>query len=155
MSTDRIVLEPVEAAAKGRGGKVDCLVPRILLADDQEEVRETLVSILEDEFQIVGLAGKGDQVLELATSQSPDVLVLDVFMPGMNGIEAAALVKASGSATKVIFLTVVEDPDFVDTVISVGAFGYVVKAHLATDLIPAIRSVLDNQIYISPVLGIS
>jgi len=125
-------------------------VPRILLADDQEEVRRTVASMLEDKFAIVGLAENGKEVLAMALSRSPDVLVLDIFMPVLNGIETAVQVKASGFPVKVIFLTVHEDLDFLDATMSVGALGYVLKAHLATDLIPAIQHVLEGRVYISP-----
>lgn len=126
------------------------IVPRILLADDQEEVRRTVASMLEDEVEIVGLAENGKQVLELAIQLSPDILVLDIFMPEVNGIEAAACLKASGCPTRVLFITVHDDPEFLETAMSVGALGYVLKAHLATDLIPAIRSVMEGCIYVSP-----
>jgi two-component system response regulator DegU len=126
------------------------MVPRILLADDQEEIRRTVASMLEDEFEIVGCAENGKQVLEFMVHRSPDVLVLDIFMPVLNGFETAARLKASGSRTKVLFVSVNEDPDFLDTAMTVGALGYVSKAHLATDLIPAIRSVLDGRFYLSP-----
>ena len=123
---------------------------RIVVADDQEENRRTIASMLEHEFAIVGLAENGSQVLELAMEQSPDVLVLDIFMPVLNGIEAAVSLRACGCHAKVLFVTVHEDPDFVERAISVGALGYVSKAHLATDLIPAIRSVMEGHIFISP-----
>lgn len=123
---------------------------RVLLADDQEEIRLTLVSILESEFEVVGTAENGQRVLELLLTKSPDVLVLDIFMPVLNGIEVASYLKASGCHTKVLFVTVQDDPDFLETAISLGALGYVLKAHVATDLIPAMRSVMEDRVYISP-----
>jgi DNA-binding NarL/FixJ family response regulator len=139
-----------EAQTKDRRRARGRIVPRILLADDQEEIRRTVASMLESEFEIVGEAEDGKQVLNLVIEQSPDVLVLDVVMPVLNGIETAAYLKASGSSVKVLFVTVHEDPDFLDTAMSVGALGYVSKAHLATDLIPAIRRVMEGHIFISP-----
>jgi DNA-binding NarL/FixJ family response regulator len=126
------------------------VVPRVLLADDQEEIRRTVASMLEDGFEIVGLAENGKEVLDLVIKRTPDVLVLDIFMPVLNGIETAACLKESGSPTKVLFITVHEDPEFLAAAMSVGALGYVLKAHLATDLIPAILSVMEGCIYISP-----
>jgi len=76
-------------------------------------------------------------------------------MPVLNGIEVAASLRASGCPAKVLFVTVNEDPDFLDTAMSVGALGYVSKTHLATDLIPAIRSVMDGRIFISPCIHLS
>lgn len=141
-----------EVQAKDHSSAHGYIVPRVLLADDQEEVLRTVTSMLEDEFEIVGLAENGKQVLELVIQRSPDVLVLDIFMPVVNGIETAACLKASGCPTKVLFITVHEDPEFLETAMSVGAVGYVLKARLATDLIPAIRSVMEGCIYISPCL---
>ena len=131
------------------------MLPRIVLADDQEDVRRTLASLLEDEFEIVGIAEDGEQVLELALGQSPDVLVLDIFMPVLNGFDTAAYLKASGCGAKILFVTVHDDPDFLETAICVGGLGYVLKTHLATDLIPAIRSVMRGDLYISPALHFS
>src|SRR6201987_5498720 len=128
------------------------IIPRVLLADDQEEIRRAVASILEDEFEIVGVAENGTQVLDLVIERLPDILVLDIVMPMLNGIETAARLKASGCPAKVLFVSAHEDADFVDSAMSVGALGYVSKAHLATDLIPGIRSVMENQIYISPTL---
>jgi|SRR5215475_239108 len=126
--------------------------PRILLADDQREVLQTISSILQYECEIVGLAENGQQVLQLAQAQSPELLVLDIFMPNISGFDVAARLRESGSLVKILFLTVHEDPDFVGAAISLGALGYVLKAHLVTDLIPAIRSVLKGQLYVSPKL---
>jgi DNA-binding NarL/FixJ family response regulator len=105
--------------------------------------------VLQGEFQIVAIAENGVQVIELALSSHPDVMVLDIFMPVANGIETAVRAKAIGCRSKVLFLTVDEDPDFAEAAMSVGALGYVLKPRLATDLIPAIRSVLEGRVYIS------
>jgi DNA-binding NarL/FixJ family response regulator len=128
-------------------------MPRILLADDQQEILRTVLSLLDDEYEVVGVAQDGEGVLELLRAESPDLLVLDIFMPVLNGIETAIRLRASGSAIKLLFLTVHEDADFVDAAISVGALGYVLKAHLITDLLPAIREVLKGNVYISPSLS--
>lgn len=126
--------------------------PRILLADDQLEILRSVSSLLQDQYKIVGVAEDGQRVLELVQAESPDVLVLDIFMPVLNGFETAIRLRASGSVTKLLFLTVQEDMDFVDTAISVGALGYVLKAHLITDLLPAVREVLKGNVYMSPSL---
>jgi len=126
--------------------------PRVFLADDQEEMRRMVASMLKGEFQVVGSANDGRSVLELLPTLHPDVLVLDIFMPGMNGIETALQLKESGSTTKMIFLTVHEDPDFLDAAFSTGARGYVLKPHLATDLVPALWNVLAGCIFVSPAM---
>jgi len=143
---DHEIAEPED---KGPGTRLLEIVPRILLADDQEEIRWTVASLLEEHFDIVGFAENGKQVLELVAQSSPDVLVLDIFMPVLNGIETAASLLESGCPCKVLFLTAHEDSDFLEAVIALGALGYVLKPHLATELIPAIRSVLKGHCYIS------
>jgi len=137
---------PLEKARRVSGARI---VPTILLADDHEEVRRTVASVLQGQFQIVAIAENGVQVIELALSLHPDVMVLDIFMPVANGIETAVRAKAIGCRSKVLFLTVDEDPDVAEAAMSVGALGYVLKPRLATDLIPAIRSVLEGRVYIS------
>ena len=123
--------------------------PRILLADDHQEMLQTLVGILEDEFQIVGTAGNGMRALELAASLTPDIVVLDISMPEVNGIEAARRLREEGSLASVVFLTAHNDPDLVEAAMSAGALGYVLKSHLATDLVSAIWLALVGKTFIS------
>ena len=125
-----------------------------MLADDQQEMHETVARLLEDELDVVAAVANGEQAIEAAVRLAPDLLVLDISMPVLNGIEAASCLKESGSSAKVIFLTVNEDPDVVEMALSVGAHGYVLKQRIATDLIPAIRQALDDRIFVSPSLHI-
>ena len=138
-----------EAHAGARSKTGAHIPPRVLLADDQQEILGAIATMLRGEFTIVGLAENGAQVLDLVVKESPDVLVLDILMPVLNGLETAAWLKASGCPAKILFVTVQDDPAVVESAISVGALGYVLKPHLATDLIPAIRSVLEGRQYIS------
>jgi DNA-binding NarL/FixJ family response regulator len=131
------------------------MIPRVFLADDQQEMLRTVAEILEGEFQIVGTAENGAGVVELAPGLCPDVLVLDMSMPVLTGIEAALRLQEAGSRARLIFLTVHEDVDFVEAALSAGAVGYVLKPSLATDLVPAIRKALDGQIFISPSVHLS
>jgi DNA-binding NarL/FixJ family response regulator len=101
------------------------------------------------------MAENGVQVIELAHSALPDVMVLDIFMPVANGIETAIRLKAFGCPSKMLFLTVDEDPDLAEAAMSIGALGYVLKARLATDLIPAIRDALDGHVYVSRSMRLS
>ncbi|MGD0470249.1 MAG: response regulator transcription factor [Terriglobales bacterium] len=126
--------------------------PRVVLADDQPEMLQIMAFTVSDEFEVVGLAENGSRAIELATKLSPDVLVLDIAMPVVNGIEAACRLKELGSRTRVIFLTVHSDPEFVEAALSVEALGYVLKASLSTDLIPAIWAVTQGNIFISPLI---
>jgi DNA-binding NarL/FixJ family response regulator len=127
---------------------------RILLADDQQEMLEAVARLLEDEFDVIAAVTTGERVIEAALRLAPDLLVLDISMPVLNGIEAAACLKESGSRAKVIFLTVNADPDIVEMALSIGALGYVLKPHLAADLIPAIRQVLQDRVFVSPAMPI-
>jgi NarL family two-component system response regulator LiaR len=126
--------------------------PRILLADDQEEMLQTVALVLKAEFDVIGTAGDGTSAVELATKLSPDVLVLDIGMPVVNGIEAAWRLKALGSKVRIIFLTVNTDSEFVEAALSAGAVGYVLKPSLATDLIPAIWAAMRGATFISPLM---
>lgn len=129
------------------------VVPRVLLADDQEEMLQALVEMLEDEFQIVGTAENGTRVLELAPRLAPDIVVLDISMPVLNGLEAAFRLKEQCSAARVVFLTAHADPDLVEAAMSAGALGYVVKSCLATDLVPALWRALAGKTFVSPSLN--
>lgn len=140
---------PVEKKCWAGSIRMASVPPKILLADDLEEMRRTVASLLQEEFQIVAVAENGVQAIELALSRNPDLLVLDMFMPDLNGIETAFRVKASGCSCKVLFLTAHDDGDFVEAAMSIGALGYVLKNQLATDLIPAIHRVLNGGIFIS------
>ena len=131
-------------------GGVAMMTPRILLADDQEEMLQTLVEMLEGEFQIVGTAENGMRVLELTPRLAPDIVVLDISMPEMNGIEAAWRLREEGSLARVVFLTAHNDPDLVEAAVSAGALGYVLKSHLATDLVSAIWQASVGKTFISP-----
>jgi DNA-binding NarL/FixJ family response regulator len=111
---------------------------------------KVVARLLEDEFDVIAAVANGERAIEAAVRLAPDLLVLDISMPVLNGLEAAFCLKESGSKTKVIFLTVNEDPVIVEAALSVGALGYVPKQRLATDLIPAIRQVLDDRIFVSP-----
>jgi DNA-binding NarL/FixJ family response regulator len=127
---------------------------RILLADDQQEMLEAVARLLEDEFDVVGTVKNGEQAIEAATRLAPDILVFDISMPVMNGLEAALRLKGSGSKAKVIFLTVNEDPVIVEAALSFGALGYVLKQRLVRDLIPAIHHAIENRVFVSSTMNL-
>jgi DNA-binding NarL/FixJ family response regulator len=110
---------------------------------------QAVARLLENEFDVIAAVANGERAIEAAVRLAPDLLVLDISMPVLNGIEAASRLKESGSRAKVIFLTVNEDPYIVEAALSFGARGYVLKQRLATDLIPAIRQVLHDRIFVS------
>ncbi len=123
---------------------------RILLADDHKEMLTRVVHLLRDEFEVVGAVNDGQALIEAAAKLRPDVVILDISMPVMNGLEAAHRLKAAGCEAKVVFLTVHEDPDFVQESLVQGALGYVVKPRLTSDLVPAIKEALANRAFTSP-----
>ena len=105
--------------------------------------------VLGDDFEIVGTVNNGrDAVIEVGRLD-PDILVIDISMPILNGLEAASRLQALDCRTKVVFLTVHEDRDFISAAFSSGASGYVIKPRVTTDLVPAIRKVLEGHTYIS------
>jgi DNA-binding NarL/FixJ family response regulator len=123
---------------------------RILLADDHRNFLKEVETLLEPSCQIVGLLPNGRALVDAAVRLKPDVIVTDISMPILNGIEAAHQLNESGCKAKIIFLTVHSDPDFVRACMATGALGYVVKSRIATDLLPAIRQALANHIFVSP-----
>jgi DNA-binding NarL/FixJ family response regulator len=124
--------------------------PRVLLADDHALMLQRVKAILAPEFDVVGAVDNGLALVAAAERLNPDVLVVDISMPEMNGIEAVRQIKKFDGKARVVFLTVNGDPDSVVKCRDVGALGYVVKAHLASELIPAIRMVLAGQTFVSP-----
>ncbi len=123
--------------------------PRILLADDHQAVLERVRKLLQSLFEVVGAARTGREMVSEALRLSPDVIVADISMPGLSGIEAAQELRRKGSAAKLVFLTIHASDEFVDACVAEGALGYVVKTHMKTDLIPAINAALSGQSFIS------
>ena len=123
---------------------------RILLADDHKEMRDRVVRMLESEFDVLGAVKDGGALLEAALKMKPDVCVMDISMPVISGIEDAMRLKKSGSTAKMIFLTVHDDPDFVQAALETGALGYVVKSRMASDLSVAIKGAIAGRLFISP-----
>ncbi len=124
--------------------------PRVLLADDHKEVCDSVVRLLSPEFDVVGVVRDGQELIGAEADMLPDVCVIDISMPVICGIEAARMLKASGSKAQIVFLTVHEDPDFVRAALELGALGYVVKSRMASDLCAAIQMALTGGSFISP-----
>jgi two-component system, NarL family, response regulator NreC len=127
----------------------------IMLADDHPIVRQGLKALLESEqnFQLVGEAGDGLEAVRLAIRLKPDVLVTDVMMPGLNGLEVTRQVTKSLPQTRVIILSMYTDDSYVLEALKNGATGYVLKDSQATDLVEAIREVAAGNRYLSPPLS--
>jgi DNA-binding NarL/FixJ family response regulator len=124
--------------------------PRILLADDHTEMRESIVQLLRSEFEMLEPVANGFALLEAAAKLEPDVCLLDISMPIINGIEVANRLRHRSATCKVVFLTIHDDVDFVKAALATGALGYVVKPRMASDLKKAIREALAGRVFISP-----
>ncbi len=126
--------------------------PRILLADDHTMFVEALQKVLEPEFDLVGSVGDGRALLDAAPRLEPDVVLLDLSMPLLNGIDAAQQLRRLVPDAKLVFLSMHGDPTYVTEAFRAGASGYVLKRASATELIQAIRAALRGQLYLSPLL---
>jgi DNA-binding NarL/FixJ family response regulator len=126
--------------------------PRVLLADDHPAMLALTADALAAEFFVVGSVGDGCELLAEAERLHPDVIVLDITMPRLDGIEAARRLHGSQQPVHLVFLTVHEDADYARVALDAGGLGYVVKSRLASDLLPAIRASLADRRFISPTI---
>ena len=122
---------------------------RVLLADDHEMILARVRELLDKDFDIVGAVNNGRDALVEVQRLDPDVLLIDISMPVLDGLQAVSQLRFTNCRTKAVFLTVHEDQDFVVAAFSAGASGYVAKSDVATDLVPAIREVLQGRRYVS------
>jgi DNA-binding NarL/FixJ family response regulator len=122
---------------------------RVLLADDHPGLLEIVRGLLKTDFDVVGCVDNGESLFEAAMKLRPDVIITDITMPKLGGIEAADRLRDSGCLSKVVFLTVHSDPDFVSAGLKTGALGYVRKTSMATDLFFAIQEVLAGRVFVS------
>jgi len=123
---------------------------RVLLADDHRLLREAFAQMLEPNCEVVGAVADGRAVLAAAQELRPEVVVLDIAMPLLNGLDAARQLKRLMPAVKVIFLTVSEDPDLAAEAFRAGASGFLLKNSAASELFQAIQEVLQGRSYVTP-----
>ena len=124
--------------------------PRVLLADDHHLLLEAFQKLLEPACEVVGAVSDGRALLEAARKLKPDVIVLDIGMPLLNGLDAGPQIKRMLPKVKLIYLTVSEDPDFVAEAFRMGASGFLLKKCVASELFQAIRDVLSGKPYVTP-----
>jgi DNA-binding NarL/FixJ family response regulator len=122
---------------------------RILLADDHDQMRDRVTRLLERDFEVIDSVGNGLALLEAASRLKPDVCVLDISMPVLNGIETATRLRQSGSTAKIVFLTIYEDMDFVQAALETGASGFVIKRRMVSELRRAIKEALEGRTFVS------
>jgi DNA-binding NarL/FixJ family response regulator len=123
---------------------------RVLIADDHEEILDDICGLLEPEFDVVGAVGDGQALISAADTFQPDVIVTDISMPFLNGIEAARLIIQKNPASRIILMTVHNDSALLEQGFSAGALGYVLKLKAEDELLQAIHSALEDKRFISP-----
>jgi DNA-binding NarL/FixJ family response regulator len=122
---------------------------RVLVVDDSEVMLACATAALSPGCTVVGAVKDGPQALAAARALRPDVIVLDISMPGMTGLEVASTLRADGSTAAVVFLTVYDDEDFVHAAKKAGGIGYVVKVRLAADLMHAVQEARAGRSFVS------
>jgi len=123
---------------------------RIFLADDHSLLLDAFSKLLEREYDIVGTATDGRMMLKMVSKLAPDLVLLDINMPNLNGFDAGEKLKKILPDVKLVFLTVNEDPDMVTEAFRIGASGYLLKSSAASELFQAIDAVLNSKTYVSP-----
>ena len=124
--------------------------PRIFLADDHSLLLEAFSKLLEEKYDVVGTATDGRKMLSMVSKLKPDVVLIDIAMPNLNGFDAGEKLKKILPEIKLIFLTVNEDPDMVTEAFRIGASGYLLKNSAASELFLAIDTVLSSKNYVTP-----
>jgi DNA-binding NarL/FixJ family response regulator len=122
---------------------------RVLIADDHSVVAEGLRSLLEKKYEVVGIVPDGRELLVQASKLKPDVVVLDIGMPLLNGLDAAERLKSSLPLTKFVFLTMKDDPNLAAAALKLGAVAYVLKQTAASELLKAVSEVLQGRSYVT------
>jgi len=124
--------------------------PRVLLADDHMGVLVNASNILRGEFDVVGAVTDGLAAVNAACELKPDLVVLDIGMPELDGLDAAKELRRRGSSARVVFLTVQEDAEYVAAALDCGGMAYVLKSRMYSDLSNAIGAALSGTIFVSP-----
>ena len=127
--------------------------PRVLLADDHRVVAEGLSRLLAEDFELVGMVEDGRALVVAAKKLQPDVVVADISMPHLNGIDAMVHLRKDNADVKVVFLTMHQDPAYARRALEAGAAGFVVKHSAPAELVMAIHAALKGQTFIAPTLA--
>src|SRR4029078_8844279 len=126
--------------------------PRVILADDHILMLDALKNLIEPEFEVVGTFADGHSLVEAATQLNPNVIVLDIGMPKMNGLNAGQRLKQMLPQVKLVYLTMNQDPDIAGEAFRLGASGFVLKSSAATELLQAMRQVVRGALYVTSLL---
>jgi DNA-binding NarL/FixJ family response regulator len=125
---------------------------RVLLADDHVLVAEGIQKLLEPEFELVGIVADGRSLITAAAKLQPDIAVVDISLPLLNGLDASQQVKKTNPNIKIIILTMHSEPNFVTQAFRVGVSGYVLKQSVGSELVQAIREVMKGRTFVSPMV---
>jgi len=126
---------------------------RVMLADDHQIVLEGLKNLLEPEFEVVGTVEDGRALVDKALKLHPDVIVVDISMPLLNGIEAVRQIKKIDERSKIIFLTMHPDVTYATSAFDAGASGYVLKNSASRELVTAIKAAVQGKTYVTPIIA--
>jgi len=127
---------------------------RVLLADDHPAVVKDLCAVLQPEFDVIATVENGVALLAKVDGLSPDVIVTDITMPGLDGIAAASEILRKNPAARIVFVTVHDETELVKKSLAMGVLGYVLKLTAGEDLVPAIHAAMRGERYISPLAGL-
>ena len=122
---------------------------QVVLADDHRDFIAKVRAILADEFEVIQVSENGNQAVRAVLAMDPDVLVTDISMPILDGLQAARTIQEAHCRAKIVFLTIHEGGDFIAAALSAGGTGYVTKRRLSTDLVFAIRESMKGHIFVS------
>jgi DNA-binding NarL/FixJ family response regulator len=126
---------------------------RVLVADDHLAVAKSLRAVLEPEFDVIAIVGDGHALVAAATTLTPDVIVTDIAMPGLDGLAAADEILRRHPTARIVFVTVHNDAELVQKGLATGALGYVLKLTAGEELVPAIHAALRGQQHVTPLIG--
>jgi DNA-binding NarL/FixJ family response regulator len=138
----------VKFPQRSASGEETTARPQILLADDHPDVLKSLSRLLSFDFEVIAAVSSGDQALEASSLLDPDLILLDITMPGRDGFQTARDLRQRGSRARIIFLTMHESEEFVAEAFRSGARGYVLKTRLHVDLVSAVERVLAGQLFV-------
>jgi len=128
---------------------------RVILVDDHPAVLRQTLQLLPERFEVVETSQDGMELQATVGELQPDVIVLDITLPAVDGVQLARQLRADGCKARIVFLTVHADPDYVWEAFNAGALGYVIKPRLASDLVPALEAALADKRFVSPCLELA
>jgi DNA-binding NarL/FixJ family response regulator len=129
--------------------KMTAALPTIVVADDHARLLEKISKLLTPGYNILATVSNGLMAVDEVHRFNPDIAVLDIAMPKLDGIAAARVMRQSSCGTRIVFLTLYDDEDYISAALEIGVLGYVLKCFMHSDLIPAIESALAGKVFVS------